>query len=187
MRARSVWLAGITVVGVLLGGCADEGAPASLPAPDGSGLATTSSPPDSSTAQVIPEDDLEGELQQFVTRYISASNRSWSSREALDERRGYFADSCESCLRGWQMARDALEAGYSLEGEPVSVVVLGIDDYEDDLVTLRTQIESPAAVVTGPGGTVVQEFEYTSTTTIYRLSRQSSGRWLIVHDEVLGS
>jgi hypothetical protein len=187
MRARSVWLAGITVVGVLLGGCADGDAPASLPTRNGSGLAIASPPPEPPATQAAPEDSLESELQHFVSRYISASNRSWFSREALDERRGYFADSCESCHHGWQMARDALEAGNSLEGEPVSAVVLGIDESQGDLVTLRTQIESPAAVVKDAGGAVVQEFEYTRTTTIYRMSRQSSGRWLIIDDEVLAS
>jgi hypothetical protein len=187
MRARSVWLAGITAVGVLLGGCANEDAPATLPEVDEPTKATGSASPGSSSTQESGEGDLTAELEQFLARYIAACNRSWSSRDALNERRTYFADSCESCYRGWQMALNTLEDGHSLEGEPVSAVLIAIDDVHDHIVTLRTQIESPAAVIKGADGAVVQELDSTRTTTVYRLSRQSSGRWIIIDDEVLGS
>jgi hypothetical protein len=184
MRARSVWLAGITAVGVLLGGCANEDAPGTLP------VVTTTPRVVSPTATEAEEkpahvDSHEAELEKHLTDYIDASNRSWNSSSALDERRSYFADSCEGCLRGWTMAREAFEAGHEYDGRPIELRSLTVDSIAGDRAVVRAHVLTPAAVLRDPQGIVLQEFRGSDYTLIYQFQRQPSGKWLIIDDEVL--
>jgi hypothetical protein len=184
MHARSVWLAGITAVGVLLGGCAKEDAPATLPI-------VTAPPPDVHPSATETENGSahvgshEAELEKHLTDYIDASNRSWNSSSALDERRAYFADSCEGCLRGWTMARDAFEAGHEYDGQPIKLQSLTVDSVEGGRAVVRAHVVTPAAVLRDPKGSVLQEFRGSDYTLVYQFQRQPSGRWLIIGDEVL--
>jgi hypothetical protein len=184
MHARSVWLAGITAVGVLLGGCANEAAPATLPT-------VTATPSEASPSATEAEkesaqgDSHEVDLEKRLTDYIDASNRSWSSSSALDERRSYFADSCEGCLLGWTMARDAFEAGHDYHGQPIELRSLTVDSVEGDRAVVRAHVVTPAAVLRDPKGIVLQEFRGSDYTLVYQFQRQPSGRWLIIGDEVL--
>jgi hypothetical protein len=183
MRARSVWLAGITAVGVLLAGCADDKAPASLPEVSIMPSRATSTPTEAVTKPV--HDSLEADLTARLAAYINASNRSWSSSEALDERRTYFAESCEGCLRGWAMARDALEAGHEYVGDPIELHSLTLDSIDGHRAVARAHIVTPAAVLTSADGVVLEEFRGSDYTLIYQFQRQRSGSWLIISDEVL--
>jgi hypothetical protein len=186
MRARSVWLAGITAVGVLLGGCANEDAPGTLPV-------VTSQPVDSaenSTVEVAPSpspDDVESEVRALYARFAELSNSSYTSREALEQRRALYADSCASCSAGHEIAQDVLDNGYRFLGEPVIVRSVEIESLDGDAVTFRTVVDSPAASIVDRQGTIVNHFEgFERLTTLYAAERRASGQWVIVSDRVLG-
>jgi len=186
MRARSVWLAGITVVGVLLGGCADAEAPASLPvvstAPPTTPTADepTGTPPDSN--------NIEAEVQAFYRDYARLRFDSFRRADALAEQRQYFADSCESCLRGYQNAEEALVNGYVFESEPVGTEAIVVDAVEGDAIVFSVLEDVPAALIRDREGAVVREYAETlDLQTLYQARRQPDGSLLIISAEVLGS
>jgi hypothetical protein len=179
MRARSVWLAGITVVGVLLGGCADGEAPASLPE-----VMSSSAVP---VASQSPS-DLDDEIRTFYAEFAELSNSSYSSHRALEQRRNFYADSCVSCSAGHEIAATVLNNGYTFEGAPVTVESVAVDSVEGEMVTFRVVIDSPAAKIVDQQGTVIEEFQaFEGLTTLYAAKRRESGGWIIVSDRVLGS
>jgi hypothetical protein len=186
MHARSVWVAGITAVGVLLGGCANADVPATLPI-------VTSYPVDSaenSTVEVVPSsspDDVESEVRALFVRFAELSNSSYTSREALEQRRALYADSCVSCSAGHEIARKVLDNGYDFQGEPVIVKSTEIESIDGDTVTFRTVVDSPAASIVDQQGTIVDHFDpFEGLTTLYAAERRASGQWIIVSDKVLG-
>jgi hypothetical protein len=187
MRARSVWLAGITAVGVLLAGCADEEAPASLPEVRSPSAELEGASPRISAAAPLPS-DLEAEIRTLYGKFADLSNLSYSSRDALEQRRALYADSCVSCSAGHEIADTVLDNGYTFEGDPVTVESVIIDSVEGDLVTFRVVIDSPAAKVIDQQGATIEEFQgFENLTTLYAARRQESGEWMIVSDRVLGT
>jgi hypothetical protein len=186
MRARSVWLAGITAVGVLLGGCANEDGPATLPI-------VTSYPVDragNSTVEVVPSSspgDVESEVRALYARFAQLSNSSYTSREALEQRRALYADSCVSCSAGHEIARNVLDNGYGFQGEPVIVKSVEMESIDGNTVTFRAVVDSPAASIVDRQGTIINKFEaFDGLTTLYAAERRASGQWIIVSDRVLG-
>jgi hypothetical protein len=186
MRARSVWLAGITVVGVLLGGCADGEAPASLPL-----VSTSADGTSNTTAEVDPSSPshqgVEADIRSFYEDYARLADQSFQSRESLEETRRYFADSCASCVAGYEIAKRVLDQGHVVEGNPVRVLAVELDSIEGDNVIFRGVLDVPAATVRDLSGAIVEEFPATPhVTTLYRATRQPDGSWIIVSDQVLG-
>ena len=187
MRARSVWLAGITVVGVLLGGCADEGAPASLPEVTSTSTETVSSSSRIPSASHSPS-DLDAEIRALYAEFAELSNSSYSSRDALEQRRDLYTNSCVSCIAGHEIAATVLDNGYTFDGDPVTVESVTVDSVEGDMVTFRVKVDSPAARIVDQQGAVIEEFQaFEGLTTLYAARRQSSGEWIIVSDRVLGT
>jgi hypothetical protein len=147
MRARSVWLAGITAVGVLLAGCADEEAPASLPEVTSSADTTSTT-----AAEVAPtigpsRQGVAAEVRSFYEDYARLADQSFQSREALEETRRFFADSCTSCVAGYEIAKRVLDEGHVVEGRPVRVLAVEFDSIDGDDVIFRGVLDVPAATV----------------------------------------
>ena len=188
MRARSVWLAGITAVGVLmLGGCADEETPASLPPVSTSADSTSTTTSEADPTSSPSHQDVEADIRSFYEDYARLADQSFQSREALEETRRFFADSCTSCVAGYEIAKRVLDQGHVVEGNPVRVLAVEVDSIEGNNVIFRGVLDVPAATVRDLSGARVEEFPATPhVTTLYRATRQPDGSWIIVSDQVLG-
>jgi hypothetical protein len=188
MRARSVWLAGITAVGVLLAGCADEEAPASLPEVS---IAQTTMPPstaDDPTESPPNLNNIEVEVQRFYREYARLRFDSFRTADALEEQRQYFADSCDTCLRGYNNAEEVLGNGYVFDSEPAKTDTILVDAVEADVIVFNVVEDVPAAFIRDADGAVVKEYPETlDVQTLYRARRQPDGSLLIISAEVLGS
>jgi hypothetical protein len=188
MRARSVWLAGITVVGVLLGGCADGEAPASLPEVSFAPTTMPSLNADEPTESSPRPSNLEAEVQTFYKEYARLRFDSFRTADALEEQRQYFADSCESCLRGYNNAEEVLGNGYVFDSEPARTETILVDAVEGDLIVFNVVEDVPAALIRSSDGAVLKEYPETlDVQTLYRARRQPDGSLLIISAEVLGS
>src|SRR5918995_239788 len=95
---------GFALAGLVLGACSDADDPGALPDVTPS---TTSVESPSATPSGDPTAQLEAEITAFYEDYVKTSNESWTSLEALDRRRAMFADTCEACLLGYDLARRA--------------------------------------------------------------------------------
>jgi hypothetical protein len=189
MHARSVWLAGITAVGVLLGGCANEDAPATLP--DVAATPISASGPtseESTTAEPHNPNDVEAEVQAFYENYARLRFDSFRSEAALFEQRQYFADSCDSCLRAYRNAQEVLANGHFFNSSPVNTEHVSIDSIEGDVVVFNVVEDVPAAVVRDGEGEVVKEYPETpGVQTLYQTRRKPGGGLTIISAEVLAS
>ena len=179
MRARSVWLAGITVVGVLLGGCADKEAPASLPE------VTSSS---TSSAEISPEvvegstpAEPIGDPSSFMDMYYETANAAFRDPAALGEWKRLFADSCELCAAGYRIAETVNQEGQTYEGGDYVDWTIVVDEQSRDSASVRSLVSVEAARIIDTNGQIVSQFdELSDFTEVYQLQRQPSGQWLIV-------
>jgi hypothetical protein len=187
MRARSVWLAGITAVGVLLGGCANEDAPATLPVVSKSASGSSERNTASTPLHTVSPEGVEAEIRAFYEEYARVADESLVSRDALEETRQFFAESCVSCMAGYEIADGVLDAGHIIEADPVRVIAVEIDAIQGDSVIFRGVLDVPATTVRDHSGRIVEEFPATpNVTTVYTAMRQPDGSWVIVTDQVLG-
>ncbi|HSK55468.1 MAG TPA: hypothetical protein VK908_09445 [Jiangellales bacterium] len=187
MHARSVWLAGIMAVGVLLGGCSNADVPATLPDVPATPISASGPTSEESTAEPNPI-DVEAEIQVFYENYARLRFDSFRSEAALSEQRRYFSDSCDSCLRAYRNAEEVLASGHSFDSSPVSTEHVSIDSIEGDVVVFNVVEDVPAAVVRDAKGEVVKEYPETpGVQTLYQARRQPGGELRIIGAEVLAS
>ncbi|MGH8838663.1 MAG: hypothetical protein ACRDVO_05295 [Jiangellaceae bacterium] len=184
MRARMGAAAGLALAGLMLASCSDEDVPGTLPdvtpTTDGPQETTSATPTGDPTAA------LEAEITAFFEEYAQMINQSWTSVEALARRREMFADSCESCLAGYEFAERAHAENLQIEGGAASLVRARVDRVEGDLVTTSAFTNSAAGRLLDSGGNVVQQFDASENTQItYQIRRAIPNDWIILASEVL--
>jgi hypothetical protein len=179
MRARSVWLAGITAVGVLLGGCAGEEAPASLPEVTSSATSSAEVPPE--VVEDSTPSEPVGDLLAFMDEYYETANAAFRDPAALREWERLFADSCELCVAGYRIAETVHQAEQTYEGGDYVDWTIVVDEESHDSASVRSLVGVEAARIIDTNGQVVSQFdELRDFTEVYQLQRQPSGHWLIV-------
>jgi hypothetical protein len=184
MRARIGAAAGLALAGLMLTSCSGDEAPGTLP-----DVTPTSAGPQE-TASATPTGDptaaLEAEITAFFEEYAQMINQSWTSVEALGRRREMFADTCESCLAGYEFAERAHARNLQIEGGVASLVRARVDRVEGDLVTASAFTNSAAGRLVDSDGNVVQEFDASENAQIaYQMRRAAPNDWIILASEVL--
>jgi hypothetical protein len=184
MRARIGAALGLALVGLMLAACGNDEAPSTLP----DVTPTTASPAETTSATQTgdPTAALEAEIRAFFEEYAEVINQSWTSANALARRRAMFADSCLSCLGGYEFAERAQAENLRLEGGEASLVRARVDRIQGDLVTASAFTHSDAGRLVDSSGNVVQQFDATENAQIvYQIRRSSPDGWIIVASEVL--
>ncbi|MGH8774271.1 MAG: hypothetical protein ACRDWI_03570 [Jiangellaceae bacterium] len=182
MRVRWSAAVGLTVIGLLLTACSDDGGPATLPdvspsTPATSPLATPTGDP---TAQ------LEAEITAFYEDYVQTINESFASTDALARRSQMFVASCLHCQRGLALARRAHDEQLVLEGGELSTHAVSLDAVTDEIATFSVVSSAAAGGLIDGAGRVVQELaESTNLHVTYQARRQPAGRWILISSEVV--
>lgn len=192
MRDRLFSWPAVVAVAALVAGCSSD---SDSPTPDGSVSATSPSVATStatdpvsepSTPPADPTAALEAEITAFFEEYIATVNASWTSADALARRRQMFSDSCADCLAGYSFAERAHSEQLQLHADEVVLRDIQVTSAEGAHVTALTVEDSPAGVLQGPDGSVVQEFdEYLGAQTVYQLVKREDNSWLIIESEAL--
>ena len=185
MRARMAAAAGLALAGLMLASCSGDDVPGTLPdvtpTTDGPQETTSATPTGDPTAA------LEAEITAFFEEYIQVSNASWTSIDALDRRRQMFADSCNACLFGYEIAQRAHDEDLDFEGELGSVDRVRLDSIDGDVVRFSGFTSTPPAKLVDSAGAVVQEFPPTDSLQVtYQVQRLGTGEWIMINSEVLG-
>jgi hypothetical protein len=183
MRARLRAAAGLIVAALALASCSGGETPDTLPdvAPTTTGPAETTS----RTPTGDPTAALEAEITAFFEEYAQKINESWTSAEALGRRREMFADTCESCLAGYEFARRAQAENLRIEGGAASLVRARVDGVEGDVVTASAFTNSAAGQLVDSDGNVVQRFDAAENAQIaYQMRRAGPNEWIILASEV---
>jgi hypothetical protein len=184
MRTPLGCVLGLALAGLVLGACGDDDQPSTLPDVTPS---TTSVQSPSATPSGDPTAQLEAESTAFFVDYIDTSNESWTSVEALERRRTMFADTCDACRYGYDLAVRVHHEGLRFEGDLGFVEQVRLDSFEGDVVRFSGFTSSPQAQLVSANGTVVTEFPPTDNLqVVYQAQRQASGQWILVDSEVLG-
>jgi hypothetical protein len=134
MRVRLGGAIGL-VAAAMLTACSDSDQPSTLPDTTPTSAVVSPSESASSTPVADPTAQLEAEITEFYEHYVETINKSWTSEEALQRRRGMFADSCESCLRGYELAKRALNQRLTLEADLSTIHEIRLDNVDGDVVT----------------------------------------------------
>ena len=186
MRARIGAASGLLAAAITMAGCSNDGAePSTLPDTTAS---VSASPTESSAATATgdPTAQLEAEIAKFYELYVQTINESWTSAEALQRRREMFADSCESCLKGYELASRAQTEGLTLEAERGTVHEVRLDDLDGDVATFLVREDIPAGVLKDSDGNIVRAFGATlGAQIVFRAQRTGPDRWVIIASDVL--
>jgi hypothetical protein len=183
MRAGIGVSAVVLTAAITVAACSDNGGePSTLPdaTPASSAVVTeTAIPTGDPTAQ------LEAEITDFYKLYVETINMSWTSEEALQRRREMFADTCATCLAGYELARHAVEEGLTFEAEPASVRTARLDGLDGDVATFLGIEDVPAGRLLNSDGEVVDEFGATlGAQVVYRVQRGGAG-WVVIASDLL--
>jgi hypothetical protein len=183
MRARVRAAAGLAVAALAVASCSDGKVPDTLPdvTPTSAGPAETTSPAPTGD----PTAALEAEITAFFEEYAQKINESWTSAESLGRRREMFADTCKSCLAGYEFARRAQAENLRIEGGTASLVHARVDRVEGDVVKASAFTNSAAGQLVDSNGNVVQRFDAAENAQIaYQLRRTGPNEWIILASEV---
>jgi hypothetical protein len=186
MRARIGVSAAVLAATILVAACSgDEDEPSSLPDATTAGSAVT--PTDTgSTPPADPTAHLEAEITQFIFEYDKVVDESWTSEDALTQRREMFADSCVPCLRGYELTRKALADGLTLEAEFGTIRSVRLDAVNGGVATFLVMDDVPAARLVDASSEVVQEFDATiGAQIVYQARKNPAGQWVLISSEVL--
>jgi hypothetical protein len=183
MRTPLGCVLGLALAGLVLGACGDDDQPSTLPDVTPS---TTSVESPSATPSGNPTAQLEAEITAFLEQYAEAINESWTSEDALARRREMFADTCESCLAGWEFAQRAHSEALRFVGGTASISKVRVDRVDDDVVTVSAFTNSEPGDLLTAEGELVQHFDGAIETQIsYQVRREKNGAWIILLGEVL--
>jgi hypothetical protein len=186
MRARIRVSAVVLAAVITVAACSDNGGgPSTLP-----DATSTSSAVATETAVPTPTGDptaqLEAEITEFYRLYVETINESWTSEEALQRRREMFADTCASCLRGYELAERAQREGLLLEAESGTIHEIRLDALDSDIATFLVSEDIPAGQLEDADGNVVEVFGATiGAQVVFRAQRTAPGSWIIIASDVL--
>jgi hypothetical protein len=186
MRARIRVSAAVLAATITVAACSgDEDEPSSLP--DATSVGSAVTPTDTgSTSPAGRTAQLEAEITDFYKLYVKTINESWTSEQALQRRREMFADTCASCLRGYQLAERAQREGLSLEAEPGAIHDVRLDDLNGDVATFLVKEDIPAGRLKDTDGNVVEVFGATvGAQVVFRAQRAVPAGWVIIASDVL--
>jgi hypothetical protein len=185
MRTRIGVSAAVLAATILVAACSgDDDEPSALPDATTAGSAVT--PTDTgSTSPADPTAHLEAEITEFYKLYVETINESWTSEQALERRRKMFADTCATCVAGYELTKGALEEGLTLETEPARVRSARLDNFDGDVVTFLGIEDVPAGRLLNSRGEAVDEFGATlGAQVVYRAQRVGNG-WVIIASDLL--
>jgi hypothetical protein len=187
MRVRIVGAFELVLVAMVVAACNGGDQPSTLP----DATSATATVPTTESAAHTPTGDptaqLEAEITEFLDEYARVINDSWTSPDALAQRREMFADTCVSCLAGYRLAERAQADGLRFEGGMASLRDLQVDRVDSDIVTVSAFTDSEAGRLIDETDSVVQEFDASQNVQIvYQLRSDGSGSWVILSGEVLG-
>jgi len=186
MRERLVWAAGLALMGLSVVACSADDEPGTLPDVTPTGTSASAGSPSEPPSGDDPTAQLEAEITTFIQEYDQTVDESWTSREALEQRRSMFADSCVPCLRGYELTERAHNQDLTLVAEFGVIRSVRLDAIDGDLVTFLVVDDVPAGRLVDASGSVVQEFGATiGAQIVYRAQRNSVGEWVIVASDVL--
>jgi hypothetical protein len=182
MRVRIggvVWL----VAAAILVACSGDDQPSTLP----DATPTNADSAASEVANPSPSSDqLEADIKDFYEFYVQTINESWTSKEALKRRREMFADTCTSCLRGYQIAEEAQKQGLTLDAEPGTIHEIRLDDLDGDMATFLVNEDIPAGRLKDADGNVVRNFGATiGAQVVFRAQRKTPSQWVIIASDIL--
>jgi hypothetical protein len=185
MRLRLGGAIGL-VAAAILTACSDSDQPSTLPDTTSTSAVVSPSESVSPTPVADPTAQLEAEINEFYEHYVETINESWTSEEALQRRRGLFADSCAECLAGYEFASRAHTEDLTLEGGAARVTDVRLDAVDGDVVTFLTFSNVPAARLVDSQGNLVMQFdEGRNTQTAYQAQRTESGKWILISGRTL--
>jgi len=185
MRARIAVSAAVLAATIMVAACSgDEDEASSLP--DATSADSAVTPTDTgSTSPADPTAQLEAEITDFYKLYVETINESWTSEQALQRRREMFADTCATCVAGYELTKGALEEGLALEAEPARVRSARLDNFDGDVVTFLGIEDVPAGRLLNSRGEAVDEFGATlGAQVVYRAQRVGNG-WVIIASDLL--
>ena len=185
MRARIGGAVGLAAAVVLAAACGGDDQPSTLP--DATTAGTVAPTTDSATLAPTgtPTAQLEAEITDFYKLYVKTINESWTSEEALQTRRGMFADSCVDCRRGYDLAKRAHAERLTLKGGAISVSDVAVDVSEADRIVFTTVSSSSAGALEDQSGNLVRALADSSGIQIvYQAVRSESGKWIITSSQV---
>ncbi|WP_123788602.1 hypothetical protein [Phytoactinopolyspora halophila] len=187
------WFLSSVIIWLLVSGCAgenDDGAPGTLPDATPTEPSDETTPTDDPTSEQTLGGDstetIEQEITEFFKEYIETSDKSWESSKALDRRRDMFADSCDICLAGYELAAESVEDDLSFVGDPGKIVNISLTNFDGELASVLIQIDAPAAQLIDSEGNLVREFQANiGSQIVYQVQRASGEQWIIIKGDVL--
>jgi hypothetical protein len=183
MRLRLGGAIGLIAAG-LLAACSGDEQPSTLP---DAAPTSSSSPVDdavSPTPTADPTAQLEAEITEFYEKYVESINESFESRQALQERRSMFAETCADCQRGYDLAQQAQAESLTLEGGTMSVIEVRIDTWTSDSAVFSAVTSSDAGTLKDLAGKIVRSLPSSSNVQILFQATRKSGQWVITSSRV---
>ena len=185
MRVRIGGAVGLVAAAILVA-CSGEDQASTLPDAMSTNADSAASEVGSSSPSGDPTAQLEAEITDFYKLYVQTINESWTSKEALKRRREMFADTCTSCLRGYQIAERAQKRGLTLEAESGTIHKIRLDDLDGDVATFLVNEDIPAGRLKDADGNIIQNFGATiGAQVVFRAQRMAVNQWVIIASDVL--
>jgi len=185
MRVRLAGAVGLIAVAMLVA-CSNSDQPSTLPDTTSTSTTAPASQAVSPTPSADPTAQLEAEITEFYKSYVETINESWTSEEALQRRREMFADSCATCLAGYELTRRAVKDGLTFKSKPAKVRSARLDKVAGDVVTFLGIEDVPAGRLVNSEGDPVDQFGASIGAQVaYRVQRIEDGGWIIIASDLL--
>jgi hypothetical protein len=174
-----------------LSGCSSDDDPGVAPSPSPVPTETptpepTITPEPTAEPTADPTDALEAEITAFFEEYAETINASWTSSEALEQRRKMFVETCRSCLAGYEIVKSAHAEELTFEGDFTTNIEVSLISWDDEIAAFLVISDTPAARLVDPDGSIVDRFdENLNRQVVYQATRAEGGTWILIKDEVL--
>ena len=181
-------ITGISVLALVLSGCADRAAPATLETPD-----LDPPPPVADwgpTASPAPSPSQDAELPDVAAvaaleAYFASANQLARGGDPERHKR-YYSDSCVACVSAAQDFTSALASGLRADRDRYAAWRISVEDSESGSALLTSEIDFAPVNLLDEEGVAVEEIPaWSGAVFAWTLAKQPDGTWTIVHGQLL--